>query len=558
MSGDISPTTGAGKKRKAWGDNYKRPRWYGAHIDHSPVGDSLLHRIAATGVTEIRWCDDQSTGKGYQMFLFKRAGMYTPTWERHVRGWNLTPSFNEGVEKACTAKLWFAYGLLHMGNTNVQLTDNRIILSTTNVDGSAIAEQPHKDPKFVIPLTVTVPSGPAASAAASTTPLDATPASYAAASTGREQRASPVPSVAVASTSALKRVWKQRVTDFFLSGAPFVDPQNTMGDLIQLMFPCLTPADSTKLDRFLGHHHLNGLAGRQLSQSHETVPVAVLTLEIHRRVIRLEKLAADLGNYIAEQFVNSESGQGADIDYIKRFGGGVHGAGAAFWSPSSSDICETDLSSSVAWMRAHREVAFTRSYIVADDVTWGFPVLCKLIILWKQASPVTPAFALLLDGLSAMIGIRTNIMAQERLYLLRYGSHLTAYCRRLQALISTHALSPPQNLLEANGSLSQGEFGESALPIDDGLQGRALPANADIIHSTIRRVEQEQLEAETVVRVLKIQLPAPATRSIQQFMKGVQLLMQNDSHLLNATICLPPTTSLPAAALNAGKICSPP
>ena len=124
-------------------------------------------------------------------------------------------------------------------------------------------------------------------------------------------------------------------------------------------------------------------------------------LEFHRRALRLERTAADLTTIISRIYSNklfmaalSDPSMSQQMEFIVHHGGAVHGSGVDFWSTPNAPDRESeldpkqhevdpgvsDLSDMVSWMRANRDSAFSRQYVVVDEMTWGIPLLVTIIV----------------------------------------------------------------------------------------------------------------------------------------------------------------------------------
>ena len=124
-------------------------------------------------------------------------------------------------------------------------------------------------------------------------------------------------------------------------------------------------------------------------------------LEFHRRALRLERTAADLTTIISRIYSNklfmaalADTSMSQQMEFIVHHGGAVHGSGVDFWSTPNAPDRESeldpkqhevdpgvsDLSDMVSWMRANRDSAFSRQYVVVDEMTWGIPLLVTIIV----------------------------------------------------------------------------------------------------------------------------------------------------------------------------------
>ena len=251
-----------------------------------------------------------------------------------------------------------------------------------------------------------------------------------------------------------------------------------------------------------------------------TLELGTSTLELHRRMILLERVTADLGLGLLRVITLPDAGTRAegcthselqDLVCILRCGGGMHGAGAAFWPPISErntlaqklptwsflsgDGQQSKLLGGINWMEGNREAAVTRSYIVVDDGTWGFPIITKLATAMKESDRVSPTFTQLSDPVTTMLEIRASIIHQERVYLLRYGSSLTDYCRIAQQLFSKISCEPVPSYMKVahlndSGAYARLPGDDSALPIDCSFHGQPLASLVDVRNATTRRKKQ--------------------------------------------------------------------
>jgi hypothetical protein len=122
---------------------YKRSAWFGMHSDESPLASAaLVDWLSSLHLKEIRWCDDQETGMGVQIFLGVKVVMYNGGWELLLRkhrdsslaSCSLRPAFNDQGEWACTGKkFWVLYGHTYRGVPTDQLKSNQMVMSANRL-----------------------------------------------------------------------------------------------------------------------------------------------------------------------------------------------------------------------------------------------------------------------------------------------------------------------------------------------------------------------------------------------------------------------------------------
>ena len=449
----------------------------------------MTPRMTAAGIVEIRWCGGPAKDGGFVWFMCASRGLYEPMWERHVTAWGLE-GMKETYMKGRTERPWMAYGIKQGDPAYTQLLRNVVMLG-----GGRAA--PASKPKAAPPT-------PQAVAAAVPPPCP--------------------PCTAPA--------WAGAMAEFFANEDPFSLPSRVMSLILSLFAP--RDAQDPGLRRFLSLKNTSGLGSTHPRPATESKTYAVVgagiqvsTLEIHRRVMRLERTAADLAGALVGQpggALESLPGDLArDLGVVRRWGGGLHGAGGKFWAPAEGSCAPAEggrscapaeaaeggepsdpapaseageLRASVAWMGANRENAVSRCYgPIVDEITWGVPVLCRLLVAWKQGGPSGAPAVRLCEALSTMLCVRASIINQDRIYLLQYGSHLTTYCRRLQAILC-HCLrgEPPAHLCVARLSPAGGFVrvpgDSSALPFAEDFRGLPCSTAADVQKGTTRRLAE--------------------------------------------------------------------
>lgn len=221
------------------------------------------------------------------------------------------------------------------------------------------------------------------------------------------------------------------------------------------------------------------------------------TLELHRRVIALERVGSGLLHLISSQEldVGDYSLSANDKEDLQFVQGGLreHGEGVSFWQMHQQpEAKNTKLSKICNWMAANRENAFKRMYLIVDIKTWGLPVISELLIaVHKSEKNKHQVWA----TLEQMLKIRQNIKNQESSYLLRYGGYLTMYCKRLQNLCSKiHQDTIPAYLQIADAPRRQGVF-----PIEGDFDSQTLANPEDLQQMVKRRLAEVCIDCFVVI-----------------------------------------------------------
>ena len=474
----------------------QRFSWYGYHSAVSPLESGLLDRIACAGITEVRWCRDQQKDSCYQWFLYSSEALSLATWTRNGLGWQMIESFN-AIERQRTEKLWVCYSKRFGAEAQTQLSGNLIELNQSFANGTFKHLKKRKQQGQVTPVVVSV-------------------------------RTHEAPRVALTVSDPVP-LWKETVINFLNSEYPFnLKPGTEPHNVMKCFFPDYA---DRKVRTFLSRKNVLGvgrtypLTGKEAKTytvvgRTGTLELGTSTLELHRRTIRLERVAADLGRGLLQVITHQGAGTRAegcthselqDLVCILRCGGGVHGTGAVFWPPISErptlaqklptwsflsgDGQQSKLLVDINWMEGNREAALNRSYIVVDDGTWAFPIITKLATAMKGSNQVSPTFTQLSDPVTTMLEIRASIIHQERVYLLRYGSSLTDYCRIAQHLFTKLSSEPVPSYmkvahLDDSGAYARLPGDDSALPIDCSFHGQPLASLVDVRNATTRRKKQ--------------------------------------------------------------------
>ena len=335
-----------------------------------------------------------------------------------------------------------------------------------------------------------------------------------------------------------------------------------------------------------------------LQQGHPSASV----LEAHRRVLELERACHDLTDYLCQSMSKIEYMNGFTEKHLKfsiaaiSAGGGLFGAGEAFWTPPPSNLIAMerltkaysgDVSCQMAddslWLHKNRPAAFTRTYAVPTELCWGMPLLallfkhqCTLAHLDEEDK------ALAMHTLfEEEVAERIKVYAMDMQHLLCYGSRLTRYVRDLYKLCNDHyetlgripglkhRLSLPTNcrlltinqegkMIAPNGQPSS--LGHFALPEPSPANQNRQPLPFPDIYSSLQTDEKllgelvaARLDKENaLIRDMLMSLfgSEDDTNTITVMLRGRRNAlrrMQEDSHQAKLTSILPPTASMPSA-----------
>jgi hypothetical protein len=271
------------------------------------------------------------------------------------------------------------------------------------------------------------------------------------------------------------------------------------------------------------------------------------TLEIHRRVIALERVGVDLMQLLFSAFVSRgarhflDPDDVADAEAAFEFQGGVAGDGSRYWA-ADADRADSHASAglyrSLCYLRANRAAAFRRRYVVADDGAWGLPVFARLHTLCC-AGPVDRAT--LERAVEQLVADRRGAVLADRIGLVRYGAHMTHYCMRLQVILRQLAVRVPPSIAverfpaDPEGCVA-GVLVEQTRPLSD--------EEADLIVRD--RLDVERVEIGATLATMGIPY-RDALVYVHVVTQGVQLAMGTDGHRHHKTCFLHASPALPAA-----------
>lgn len=389
------------------------------------------------GIDEIRWCRSTENPGLFQWFVHRSPPTELVYWVNWSKIWKVTPFFNgDGNDPTDNAKgvrdlLWRYYYQTVAASSQPELNQNVITLgSGTDGPKPPPRKKPRNDTLVVTSVhteSVRQPVQPAHPAFDGTFPV--------------------------------------QVVEFFRVKVGDLSVRKVLQTIRALLDFCKS---DHRIKRFLDSSHptsawkthpqgvkLELVEGRQAPAEE----VFISTLEMHRRVLRLEQLASVLGQalYNAARMPQSANRAAAlqaadfkDLTFCLGAGCGIHGEGQTFWPSREAQVegwralpdwplacwgsTQSHLSDMLEWMRANREDSFRRLYLVVDELSWAFPIICQLVVLWKQSGTTRPTAAQVIDSVGGMLSIRASVIEQERVLLLRYGANLTSYCRFLERM----------------------------------------------------------------------------------------------------------------------------
>ena len=144
----------------------------------------------------------------------------------------------------------------------------------------------------------------------------------------------------------------------------------------------------------------------------------------------------------------------------------------------------------------------------------------------------------------------SQAVLDERAHLLAYGAHMTAYCRRLQALTRAVGEGAPEWAaleMDAAGALRPMPAPRPrrvAIPFDAPTRQQTPQALADGAGKIVaERIRREQRDLRTMLAHLRVE-SAPAVDRIQAMQARTRAAMGRDSHKRAITRYLHPSPSL--------------
>ena len=522
-----------------------RPRacCYGVSMD-SPPGEEHVQQMSGFGVFQVRWCKDP-TGAGYQWFMWHTSATYVSNWGILVNLLGGSESCNS-EDKSRTHSIWMIYGRKMGMKTLGELNAN---LVTVNSD-TPNRKKSKKDKENSPPT----PSqkDPVKQALALHAPLALV----------MQPLVLPVPPPPPQEEQQEEKGFFGCMRAYLSHPAPYEERETPMTSIVaQITQKHLRIKQN---DDIWITHPAKGSPNFAVTPGMNAIAIPII--ELHRRVLALERLAAGLFQQIhiwvaSPAFDSVEEGHIVEIA-SHLTGLAPLGEGPGFWKISEEQeaypprilLCahgKSELGRCVEWMHLNRENAFKRTYITGDPETWWFPVVCNV---FTTCHKVDAPGATIKANLERMVKIRANIILQERGYMLRYGGHMTQYCRGLAALLRKMGAPPlPTYLqlvvLEEDGSYVKIKDDDRVLPIGN-FEGQPLSKVQDVYTSVALRVKEEKRVVQETCKILKIQFPPVLATNLKAFFRALQKAMATDTHIRNATKHMAPSPSLPNATFD--------
>jgi hypothetical protein len=318
-------------------------------------------------------------------------------------------------------------------------------------------------------------------------------------------------------------------------------------------------------------------------------------LEVHRRVLALEGVAARMVKYIAKVVQTSPSMASLSRQVQKNArcaiegGGGLFGSGSEFWTAWHLDFLgaklpDSDLASAipdlVAWLRDNRVDAFNRRLAVPVDLSWGVPTLAFLFSLLPQLQTldVEESARRVWDAITERRGGIFRAYIEDLKPLAKYGGVLTEYVLELRKICvavksqARHAkVDPPSDMLIHTLSRSgcivgpdgndlklgvmDSQLAKGVVPFPDYCTSiKPLPqAEIESMVDKVKRSEDELLTG-MLVKCMGVRYDAGSEpypiKLYRAATEEALARMRSDSHEQNKTSIYPPTASMLEAVLS--------
>ena len=529
-----------------------RPRasWYGVSMD-SPPSEEHVEKMSVYGIFQVRWCKEVG-GEGYQWFMYHNNGAYVATWDALVKLLGGRESCNL-EEKSRTQPIWMIYGR-RMG-IFLELNTNFL---TVKSDTPLRKRKKPQDKENSPPTDGDPPTGkdPVKKALVLHAPLALMVHGTS-------------PDVPLQEVGILVPLQEEKFYECMRGYISHPGPYGQRDASLSSIVALIAAGRGFKIK------HIDDIwitkPPNKVILNFAVTPgvnaIAVPIIELHRRVLALERLAAGLFQRIQTLVASPalDSIQGGDLVEMASLLTGLVplGEGSIFWKiPTPEETAypprilmsrrgKSELGRCVEWMHDNRDNAFQRTYFIGHAEAWWFPVVCNVFTSCQKVDTRGPTIK---ANLERMVKIRANIILQERGYMLRYGGHMTQYCMVLADLLQKLA-SPPLPtylqlvVLEEDGSYIRIKDDDRVLPIGN-FEGQPLSKMDDVYTSVGLRVKEEKRVVQETCKNLKIQFPPPLATNLKAFFKAVQKAMVNDTHTRNATKHLAPSPSLPNATFD--------
>lgn len=269
------------------------------------------------------------------------------------------------------------------------------------------------------------------------------------------------------------------------------------------------------------------------------------TLELHRCVLLLERHAETvlrdvagavgrMGDFAAFAALGPKAV--ADLQVIWAVGGGQRGHGRGYW-PTSVDAAhclfvrvpvnaQSDVYRLLMELRDARPRAFSRKYLIMDEVNWGLPYIWKLFFLKEESSTAKTRLTAtdIRRCFEELTRFRETALQMDAYDLVRYGKWLLDYIQLLFGIAATLKVEVPS--VEYARTLLAG--------------AKVIPANSDTIRC---RLQEESREMQAVLMNLGLASSTAVTQAAALNSALLQAL-STDSHKSNDTRFLGPSPSL--------------
>lgn len=268
-------------------------------------------------------------------------------------------------------------------------------------------------------------------------------------------------------------------------------------------------------------------------------------LELHRCALLLERHAervlrdvagavGRMGDFAAFAALGPKAV--ADLQVIWAVGGGQRGHGKGYW-PASVDAAHclfvrvefnarSEVYKLLMELREARPRAFSRRYLVMDEVNWGLPYIWKLFFLKEESSRAKTRLTAtdIKRCFEELTRFRETALHMDAYDLVRYGRWFLDYIDLLFGIAATLKVEVPE--VEYARALFAG--------------ASVIPANNDTIRC---RLQEESREMQAVLMNLGLASSTAVTQAAALNSALLQAL-STDSHKRNDTRFLSPSPSL--------------
>lgn len=343
--------------------------------------------------------------------------------------------------------------------------------------------------------------------------------------------------------------WKYDVASFFQSRDVFSPGRKRGGEAVSALRR-LMPQDCV-LVPFFHTRNRSGLGFLFPAPQRVGHPNWPSALELHRAALRLERAAESLlracAGAVTPQAARSLPREdAADLQLAWRCRGGVAGEGPAYWAGELDaglfpleglGLPPPGLAGCLSALREGRRAAFSRAYLVEDEVTWCLPYLAKVYFMRSRPQPVSQAE--LRYAYERATQYRACALRADTAPLAAYGRGMLAYAGRLAEIARRLGLDDL-----ADEVLPELEAPRQALE-----KAGEAQADAELVAC---RAADEAREARCVLEDLGLRA-SPALEAAGRLREALAEAMRCDSHQRQATMHLHPSPCLPCAAYEPGR-----